>query len=131
MSYILDTDTIIYFLKGMPSITERIASISPGEINTTIINHAELLFGAFNSARKQKNLKKVGMFLDAIKILPFCEQASAIFAEQKAGLKKRGTLLADLDLMIASITLRHEMVLVTNNSRHFERLKNLRLENWA
>lgn len=131
MSYILDTDTIIYFLKGMPSITERIASISAGEINTTIINHAELLFGAFNSARKQQNLKKVGMFLDNIKILPFCEQASAIFAEQKAGLKKRGTLLADLDLMIASITLRHEMVLVTNNNRHFERLKNLQLENWA
>lgn len=131
MNYVLDTDTIIYLLKGMPSITERIASISMGEINTTIINHAELLFGAYNSTRKQQNLKKAEMFLHNIKILPFCEQASTIFAEQKAWLKKHGTLMADLDLMIASITLRHEMVLVTNNRRHFERLKNLQLENWA
>lgn len=131
MRYILDTDTIIYFLKGMPSVTERIASVLAGEMNTTIINHAELLFGACNSTRKQQNLRKVETFLHNIKILPFCEQASAIFAEQKARLKKSGTLLADLDLMIASIALRHEMVLVTNNGRHFERLKDLQLENWT
>ncbi|TAK73118.1 MAG: type II toxin-antitoxin system VapC family toxin [Gammaproteobacteria bacterium] len=130
MKYILDTDTIIYFLKGEEDIVDRIANISPDKITTTIISHTELLFGAFNSAKKKQNLEKIQAFLDKIQIIPFCKESSTIFAEQKTLLKKQGNIIADLDLIIASISIRHHSTLVTNNVKHFIRLKKLKIENW-
>lgn len=130
MKYILDTDILIYFLKGYEQVVTHFINTPPEKISTTIINHTELLFGAYNSERKKQNLTKVRPFLDKIDILPFCKDASVIFAEQKASLKKSGKLIDDMDLMIASIALKHQYVLVTNNTKHFERIKKLKIENW-
>lgn len=131
MNYIVDTDTIIYFLKGHANVVRHIASNPALELATTIINHAELLYGAFYSQKKKQNLAHIQGFLDKINILPFCKISSAIFAEHKALLKKEGKIIADLDLMIASIALCHRYTLVTNNTRHFDRIKQLKLANWA
>lgn len=131
MKYILDTDTLIYFLKGHKKIVEKVAAISLDDMAITIINHTELLFGAFNSIKKKENLEKIEQFLQSITILPFCEQASYLFAEYKASLKKQGTILADLDLIIASIAMQSNSILVTNNVRHFERIRKLTIENWV
>lgn len=131
MNYILDTDTLIYFLKGNEKVVKRMAETSLSEISTTIINHSELLFGAFNSVRKSDNLEKVQIFLNNLTIIPFCEDSSYVFAEQKAHLKKDGNIIADLDLIIASIALKHKSILVTNNTKHFERIKKLKIENWS
>lgn len=131
MKYFLDTDTLIYFLKGHSQVVENLSNQSTSDLATTIINHSELLFGAFNSARKTENLEIVHGLLKNLPIISFCEESSAIFAEQKALLKKQGTIVADMDLMIASVALRHSAVLVTNNSKHFARIKNIKLENWC
>ncbi len=56
MKYILDTDTLIYFLKGNAHIVEKVASISAEKITTTIVNHTELLYGAYNSQKKKHKL---------------------------------------------------------------------------
>ena len=131
MTYILDTDSLIYFLKGHDEIVYRIAHTPPEALHTTIINHTELLFGVFNSARKKQNLIKVEAFLNKIPVLSFCKESSYIFAEHKAALKSEGNIIADLDLMIASITLANKMTLVTNNTKHFTRIKDLKIENWT
>lgn len=130
MKYILDTDTLIYFLKGDKRVVEHVSQHSTNDLATTIINHSELFFGAYNSTRKKENIDTVSGLLKTLQIVPFCEPSSVIFAEQKAVLKKSGTIVADMDLMIASIAVRHKSILVTNNTRHFERIKNLKLENW-
>jgi len=130
MKYILDTDSMIYFLKGNEKMVTRISNAPQNELATTIINHSELLFGVFNSAKKKENLLKIPPFLDKMTVIPFCKHASYIFAEQKALLKKQGNIIADLDLMIASIAMRHHSILVTNNTKHFARLKKLQLQNW-
>ncbi len=131
MKYILDTDTIIYLLKGKEAPVKNFLKYSPNSMATTIINHTELFFGAFNSQKKKQNLKSISEFLSCLKILPFDEDASKIFAEYKASLKKDGRLIDDMDLMIASIVLKHKAILVTNNLKHFSRIKKLALENWA
>lgn len=130
MRYVLDTDTLIYFMKGQKSVVEKISVISSSELSTTIINQTELLYGAFNSIKKEYNLKKIQEFLKEIRVLEFSNQASFLFAEYKAHLKKQGNLVADMDLMIASIVLANDGVLVTNNIKHFERIKKLKLDNW-
>ncbi len=130
MKYILDTDTLIYFLKGNENIVECVTKYLPENIATTIINHSELFFGAFSSAKKHANIGKIGDFLHNMTILPYCEASSLIFSEQKSLLRKQGKTLADLDLMIASIAIKHGGILVTNNVRHFDRIKKLKIENW-
>ena len=131
MNYVLDTDIVIYFLKGHKSVTTKILSKAIEELAITRITATELLFGAYNSEKQQDNLKLVHNLLNDFYILEFEETASEIFAYQKAFLKKSGSLIADMDLMIASICLAQKKVLVTNNTRHFERIKDLKLENWS
>jgi predicted nucleic acid-binding protein len=131
MKYFLDTDTLIYFLKGQQQVVEHLSNHSASDLATTIINRSELLFGAFNSARKKENLEVVHGLLKNLPIISFCESASTIFAEQKALLKEQGIIIADLDLMIASIALSNKAILVTNNYKHFSRIKKLTLENWT
>lgn len=130
VKYVLDTDTLIYFLKGYPDVVEKITSTPADHLNTTIINHAELFFGAYHSEHKKRNLEKITAFLGNINILPFCSQSSLVFAEEKARLKKEGAIIADLDLMIASICVKNHMTLVTNNTKHFHRIAKLKSENW-
>lgn len=128
MKYILDTDILIYFLKGQKNVVDRVSNLPSQQRAVTIINSTELLFGAFNSQKKKENLQHFEAFLKNFEILPFCHSASLIFAEQKAVLKKEGKMIDDLDLMIASITLQHKATLLTNNLRHFERIQKLKAE---
>jgi len=131
MKYFLDTDILIYFLKGEKKVVDKISKQNPLDLATTIINHSELLYGAYNSAKKKENLSIVKSLLKNLHVLHFCEESSTLFAENKAFLKKQGTPIADLDLMIASIAQKHKATLVTNNTKHFLRIKNLKLENWT
>lgn len=129
MSYVLDTDTIIYFLKGQPAVTTRI--LSTKDLAITRITATELLYGAYNSARQQQNLQIIYNLLEDFTVLEFDAIASEYFARHKSYLKKNGILLADMDLMIASICLAGNHTLVTNNTRHFECIVELVLENWT
>jgi len=76
-------------------------------------------------------LKTIIAFLANFKILEFDKDASEIFAKTKASLKSQGNIIADMDLMIASITLSHQFTLVSNNTKHFQRVEKLDLENWS
>jgi len=127
---LLDSDILIYFLKGNRQVVEHVAKHDPEDLLTSRINYTELLYGAYNSARVENNLRIILPFLENFEILEFDKSASEIFAKEKARLKKSGTLIADMDLMIASIAIANDVALVTNNSKHFERVKNLKLVRW-
>ena len=120
-----------YFLKGHPAVTEKVLDTETDELAVTRMNATELLFGAYNSAQPGRNLQIVRELLRDFTIIEFDAEASEHFARQKACLKKAGILIADMDLMIASICLAGKHVLVSNNVRHFERITELPLENWA
>jgi tRNA(fMet)-specific endonuclease VapC len=130
VKHVLDTDTIIYFLKGDRDIVSRVLSVPPESLYTTIINYAELMFGAYNSLKLKENLSKVKGFLSKIKILGFDEASGETFGKLKATLRKKGLSIADLDLMIASICIVNDGTLITNNIRDFGKIKELRIENW-
>jgi len=117
---ILDSDILIYFLKGQKDVVQNIMQIPQDELYITRINYTELLYGAYNSQRVEKNLKKIIPFLNNFKVLEFDETSSKIFAEEKAILKQSGNIIADMDLMIASIVIANNQTLYTNNIKHFE-----------
>jgi len=130
-TFLLDSDILIYFLKGRGDVVAKVLAHPPEDLVTSRINFTELLYGAYNSAKVEKNLKVITSFLESFDILEFDAQSAAIFAKEKARLKKNGTILADMDLMIASIAIANDLILVSNNTKHFRRIKSLKLENWA
>ncbi len=131
MKYIIDTDILIYFLKNVPNTVAKFDEIDPDLLATTMVNYAELLFGAYNSTRIDDNLSKIRLFLKTLAIIDFDKDAAEKFARLKTDLRKGGNIIPDMDLMIASICLAKNAILVTNNTKHFQRLKDLRTENWA
>ena len=129
--FLLDSDILIYFLKGKAQTVSQFAKYAANDLAISRINYTEVLYGAYNSAKTDKNLKVVVPFLENFEVFEFDRYAAEIFAKEKARLKRQGAMLADMDLMIASIAIANNLTLVSNNIKHFERVKGLRLENWA
>ena len=130
MTYLLDTDTIISLLRGNRAIAARIEIVGEDHIATTVINLAELYFGAFNSTRVDHNLRVVDEFRLATQVLGLDTSAAVLFGKIKAGLRRERSLVNDSDLLIASVAISTHSVLVTNNVRHFNRIPGLVVENW-
>ena len=131
MKYIIDTDILIHHLINTPKVVDKFLVTNYKDIATSIINYMELLFGAYNSERKEENIAKITKFLSNIQIVNMDKNSAKIFAEIKSKLKRNGNLIADMDLMIASICLANDLILVTNNTKLFSRIDGLVLENWS
>ena len=129
--YLLDTDTIIYTLKGDPKVQEKLRLHANDPIRISIITLMELYYGAYKSRHVEANLARIRTLEQTLDILPAGPENAGIFGMLKARLESEGTRLDDFDLIIASTALTHNLVLVTNNEKHFQRIDGLRLENWC
>lgn len=130
MNIVIDSDILIYFLKGRTEVVDKLTAYPLEALYTTRINVTELWYGAYNSTKVKQNLTKINAFLANFQILEFDDKASLVFAQEKARLKKLGVMIADMDLMIASITVANGHALVSNNLKHFERVDGLKVERW-
>lgn len=131
MKYLLDTDTLIYWLKGNKNIEEKALIFGLEQLGYSIISHAELYFGAYNSEQKDKNLKAIQVVNQKLALVNFNAESAQLFGMIKADLTQQGNIILDADIMIASIALSNELTLVTNNEKHFNRIPNLSIENWV
>jgi len=132
MNYCLDTNTVIYYLKGThPEIRKRLQRIRPKNLFLPEIVYAELLYGVARSQRKVENAAKLEAFIHPITRLPFDEKASPHYADIRATLTKRGKLIGSNDLLIAAIARAHGMTLVTHNTNEFKRVVGLQIEDWT
>ena len=130
--FLVDTDIIIYWLKNKyPQIDHKIRAAGSDKIFISSLTIAELFYGAYNSSNPPPNLKLVNELVFDINIIGFDPKASKQFGAIKAELKQTGKLINDSDLFIAATALANSMILVTNNEKHFKRIKNLRIENWT
>lgn len=131
MSYFLDTNTCIYFLKGQhANIQKNLQSKRPRDIKIPAIVMAELLFGAEHSQRVKQNRDIVVSFMAPYEIIPFDAAAAEIYARIRSRLASAGNPIGPNDLIVASTVLAHQAVLVTNNQREFKRVRGLKLANW-
>ena len=131
MIRLLDTDILIYFLRGHERVAERMAAASASTLAMPSIAVAELCFGAFSSDHPEENLRLIDALRRRIRVLPFGDDAAVFFGQLKALLKRTGNLLPDSDLFIAATALVTGRVLVTANTAHFERIEGLELEDWT
>lgn len=125
---ILDSDHWVALLRGRLDLRGRVAPSE--ELAMTAVSLAELSHGTHKSTRAADNLARLDVLAALTVVLPFGEAAARRFGRLKAELERAGAVVGDLDMQIASIALEHEGVLVTHNRRHFERVPELRLDDW-
>lgn len=127
----LDTNICIYIINARPEkVLARFRQQRLGDIAISSVTAAELAFGVAKSG-SVRNRQALEMFLSALEILPFDESAIWHYGELRADLERLGQPIGALDTMIAAHALAIDTILVTNNTREFERVPGLRLENWA
>jgi tRNA(fMet)-specific endonuclease VapC len=131
MKLLLDTDTSVFWLRGHSPVRKRMTSVDPQTIAISVITLAELRYGAAYSARPADNHQAIDDFISPISVLGLVPEAASVFGVLKADLRRKGLLIEDMDLLIASTALAHDLTLVTNNVAHFERIADLHLENWV
>lgn len=136
--YLLDTNICIYYIKGLHNLKTKFEEISPKNCFISEINLAELKFGVAKSEAKKKNQKALENFLSGIQILPFFRHLISMLKKRhvcpKVGMpatQKSGKIIDDFDLLIGATAVSFDLIMVTNNTSHFSRIKEIVLEDWS
>ncbi len=129
---LLDTDTISYIMRRDPSVMARAREYrQTGQRHAlSIVSRYEVLSGLM-WRRAERQMERFDRVCELSDVLPLTDDVAVRAAHIYAGLRSRGEPLDDADILIAATALVHGLVLMTNNERHFGRIPELRLDNWA
>jgi len=130
MTYMLDTNTLIYFFKGIGNIANNFLSKSPTEISIPSIVLFELEFGIAKSSKPEKRRKQLTQLLSSVNVKSFSQKESKQAALIKADLESKGTPIGPMDTLIAATAMANNSTLVTHNTKEFKRIVNLKIEDW-
>ena len=128
--FMLDTDTVSLALRGRGAAAARILEHRPSQLCISAITLAELRYGADAKASRALH-RLIDAFMAPLAVVPFDQDAAARFGAVAAALAKRGEPIRAFDTLIAGQALACGLTLVTNNTRHFQRVAGLKLANWA
>ncbi|MCM1049664.1 MAG: type II toxin-antitoxin system VapC family toxin [Clostridiales bacterium] len=132
MKYMLDTNICIYAIKHKPdTVIREFLSHDPEELCISAITYAELMHGVEKSMAVEKNRIAMSLFLSPITVLQFDELAAEEYGRIKAELEKKGTPIGPMDTLIASHAKSRGLIIVTNNTREFNRVAGLTVEDWT
>lgn len=132
MKYMLDTNICIYAIKHKPdTVIKKFLSHDPEELCISAITYAELMHGVEKSMAVERNRIAMSLFLSPITILQFDELAAEEYGRIKAELEKKGTPIGPMDTLIASHAKSRGLIIVTNNTREFNRVVGLSVEDWT
>ncbi|MGR3178551.1 MAG: type II toxin-antitoxin system tRNA(fMet)-specific endonuclease VapC [Candidatus Anammoxibacter sp.] len=132
IKYILDTNICIYIIKKSPKdVFYKFNKLKVGDIGISSITYCELQYGVSNSKKIKENQKALNGFLAPLDVLDFPGDAAPLYGDTKVKLKKKGTPIGQLDLIIGVHALYLGVTVVSNNVKEFARITNLKVENWA
>ena len=130
--YLLDTNIISYWMRGDQSLMDKIKSHSPSELSLSTITLAEIFYGIEKSPTKKKERRtKINRICSQLAIHPFDEPAAEKYGSIRAKLEREGLIISERDLQIASIAMANRLSIVTHNTKEFNRIKDLTVEDWA
>ena len=126
----LDTDTVIYALRGTGRVSRNLLEKKPSEVCISVITLAELRFGADRRASRKLH-RLIDVFVRGVSVEPFDAAAAGRFGRLAAALVDAGTPIGNFDALIAAHSLALRTVLVTNNTKRFSQVRGLKIENWV
>jgi len=127
--YLLDTNVCIFFFKEKYGVRKRLLQVGFENCAISEITLAELIYGAECSVDIEKNINIINDFILQIRVLPILN-ALGLYAKEKALLRKTGNMIDDLDIFIGATAIANNMILVTDNEKHLNRLSKIQIENW-
>lgn len=128
--FALDTNTLIYFFKGLGQVSNHLLSTSPSEIAIPSIVLFELELGIEKSSSPQKRRGQLDRLLECAAVLPLGAAEAKSAARVRARLEGRGTPIGPLDTLIAGVALHNSATLVTHNVAEFGRVEGLAVVDW-
>ena len=131
MHYLLDTNICIYLIKKRPlAVLERFRQYSPKDVAISTITLFELQYGIEKSQYRERSEDALAKFLLPLNLINLDRSSAVEAAIIRAQLEKKGMPIGPYDLLIAGLARSLDMILVTNNTKEFERIDGLHLENW-
>lgn len=127
--YLLDTNICVSLLRGNKEVAHKLIEMGEGSCCLSIITLYELLFGAYYSGHEEQEVVKVKEFVSRFPVVSLMGAAEE-YAKRKAQLRSSGIMIDEFDLLIAATALSEHYVLVTDNIKHFQRIGDLKIENW-
>ena len=132
MKRILDTNVCIDVLRGRKKVVDQLASCDPNDCYISVVSEFELFQGVDRAPAEHREEEriKVARFVGSLQILPFDSACARIAAHLNATLLNQGTPISITDVFIAATGLLHQRTIVTNNTKDFDRIQGLTLEDW-
>ena len=128
--YVLDTNTLIYFFKGTGNVSKFLLKTPPNSIGIPTVVLYELEVGIAKSVSSEKRIRQLSALTSIVNILPFGIDEVRCAAVIRANLEKIGAPIGPYDVLIAGTVLSNKGILVTHNTKEFERIEGLQLEDW-
>jgi tRNA(fMet)-specific endonuclease VapC len=130
--YMLDTNICIRIIKDRPDpLCRKLSRLAVGDVAISSIVSAELWYGVASSEKKRQNEAALKDFLDYVEVIGWPSEAGPVYGRIRAELRKRGRPIGAMDLLIAAHAVHLGAVLVTENTKEFERVPDLKIENWT
>lgn len=132
MRYLLDSNICIYAMKNRPlQVLRRLQNVGRAVVAVSVITVLELRQGAERSQQRELAHARLDDFFGPMDALPFEASDALVAARLRAQLFRIGRPIGDFDSLIAAQALARDLIVVTNNVDEFERVPDLRIENWA
>lgn len=126
----LDTNTLIYFFKGMGAVADRLLSQRTSQIAIPAVVVYELEVGLAKSSSPKKRRLQLETLLDRVRVLPLDLDEAREAGQIRARLERKGTPIGLIDSLIAGTARFHGATLVTHNTREFSRIDGLKVVDW-
>ena len=127
--YLLDTCIIVFLFRDKYNVAQRMDEAGLENCFISEITVAELQAGVEKSSNKHFNQQMLDKFLKMITVIPFSSVIKR-YAKEKVATDHQGTPVADFDLLIACSALENNLIMVTDNVKHFKPIPGLQIENW-
>ena len=130
MKYLLDTNTLIYYFKGLGNVKERLLVCQPSEIVLSSVVYYELQVGILKSTSPQKRIAQLAILKNQVSWVDFDEKSAEATAQIRVELERIGKPIGSYDVQIAGMAVANDLILVTHNTGEFGRVSGLKLEDW-
>lgn len=131
MKYLLDTSTLSDVGKNHAAVAARVFSLAPDLIAVSTITIMEVEYGlSLNPTKAMKVRETLTPLLNSVHVLPFSEADARNAGTVRALLRKTGKTIGAYDVLLAGVALARDLIFVTSNTREFEQVPDLKLENW-
>ena len=130
MKYLLDTNTLIYYFKGLGNVKERLLACQPSEIVLSSVVYYELQVGILKSTSPQKRIAQLAILKNQVSWVDFDEKSAEATAQIRVDLERIGKPIGSYDVQIAGMAVANDLILVTHNTGEFGRVSGLKLEDW-